>query len=154
MIADPRDNLGGHPPAETDELLRQVAVLCRASNHLRRYLEHRVLREARLTWAGYDVLQLVTGRRSIESRTIAEITGLARATVNLTLKDLNTRLLIRRLPRADDHRYWLLQPTAAGLHLARTLRTDLAEALTELLERPTDPPLRDTVAALHRISRP
>ena len=154
MMAGAPDHPGGRAPAETDELLLQVAVLCRASNHLRRYLEHRVLREARLTWAGYDVLQLVAGRRGIESRHLAEITGLARATVNLTLKDLKDRLLIRPLPRPGDHRYWLLQPTAAGLQLARALRTELTEALTELLDHPTDTPPCDAVAALHRISRP
>ncbi|MEU4239686.1 MarR family winged helix-turn-helix transcriptional regulator [Actinoplanes sp. NPDC026619] len=145
----------GRPLTDTpDELLHHVAVLCRAANHLRRHLEHTVLRDARLTWASYDVLQLATGRRPVDARTITEVTGLAKATVTLAVKDLIARQLIRRLPRAGDHRYWLLQPTAAGLQFHRDLRTRLTAALSELLDHATDAAQHDAGIALHRISKP
>ena len=142
------------PYAGPEEMLHHVAVLCRTGNHIRRHLEHTVLREERLTWAGYDVLHLATGPRPIDARSITDVTGLAKATVTLALKDLTARRLIRRLPRSGDHRYWLLEPTAAGLQLSRGLRTRLAAALSELLEHPRGTGQRDAGVALHRIGRP
>ncbi|GIM89825.1 MarR family winged helix-turn-helix transcriptional regulator [Paractinoplanes toevensis] len=157
MIVDPASApaaSGTRRDDASDELLHHVAVLCRAANHLRRHLEHTVLREARLTWASYDVLQLAAGRRPIDARTITEITGLAKATVTLAVKDLTARQLIRRIPHAGDHRYWLLQPTATGLQFHRDLRARLTAALSELLDHPADAARRDAGIALHRISKP
>ncbi|MBM2623383.1 winged helix-turn-helix transcriptional regulator [Actinoplanes sp. LDG1-06] len=113
-----------------------------------------MLRDERLTWASYDVLQLAAGRRPVDSRMIADVTGLAKPTVTLAVKELITRGLICRLPRPGDHRRSVLQPTPAGLRFTLELRARMSVALTELVEHPAGEAQNNAVVAFKRCVSP
>jgi DNA-binding MarR family transcriptional regulator len=84
--------------------LNAITQLCRSSNLVRRHLERTVLRDARLTWTSYDILQLAISRQTIGTRTIADVACVSKATVTISTNQLVDRALIRRGFDTDDHR--------------------------------------------------
>ncbi|WIM99998.1 MarR family transcriptional regulator [Actinoplanes oblitus] len=128
--------------------LHRMAVLCRAGNLMKRHLERAVLRKERLTWSSYDVLQLAVSRRPIDTRTIAEIACISKATVSISANDLENRGLIRRGCYAEDRRRIQVYPTAEGLRLIEDLRPRLATAAEHLFRHPRTGASNDAVALI------
>jgi DNA-binding MarR family transcriptional regulator len=113
--------------------LNAITQLCRSSNLIRRHLERTVLRDARLTWTSYDILQLAISRQPIDTRTIAEVACVSKATVTISTNHLVDRALIRRGFDTNDNRRVLLHPTPAAWQLIQHTRARLGAEIQQLL---------------------
>jgi DNA-binding MarR family transcriptional regulator len=113
--------------------LNAITQLCRSSNLVRRHLERTVLRDARLTWTSYDILQLAISRQPIDTRTIADVACVSKATVTISTNQLVDRALIRRGFDTDDKRRVLLHPTPAAWQLIQHTRARLGAEIQRLL---------------------
>ncbi|MBG0567525.1 MarR family winged helix-turn-helix transcriptional regulator [Actinoplanes aureus] len=131
--------------------LKRVALLCRSSNLIRRHLERTVLRSARLTWSSYDILQLTVARRPIDTRTIAEIACVSKASVTICADDFVNRSLIRRGYDPQDRRRVLLHPTPAAWQLIQDIRARLAAEIDRLLHGGLPGLDADATTLLHQI---
>lgn len=114
-------------------MLSSVTLLCHAGNHVRRHLERTVLHDVGLTWTSFDVLNLAVGDQPIDTRTVAEIAGISKATVSINANALVARGLLVRGFDPDDNRRVQLHPTAAATRLVGDLRTQLAAHIQRLL---------------------
>jgi DNA-binding MarR family transcriptional regulator len=114
------------------DTLAQTAILLHAAQLARRHLENTVLRDAHLTFNSYDVLQLILTRQPIDTRALAQITGLAKPTISVISIDLAARHLIRRARHHSDPMVVRQYPTTMAADLVSLVQPRLAAAVTEL----------------------
>jgi DNA-binding MarR family transcriptional regulator len=129
-----------------------VTALCRAANQLRQYLNHTVLHPVGLNWTSFDVLQLVVGGGEVDSRTAAATIGVSKATITQVVRALARRNLLRRGVSGDDQRRVLLRPTAAGWHLIRDIRGQIAAVESDLLRHGVPDITIATTAVVHAVA--
>jgi DNA-binding MarR family transcriptional regulator len=130
--------------------LNAITQLCRSSNLVRRHLERTVLRDARLTWTSYDILQLAISRQPIDTRTIADVACVSKATVTISTNQLVDRGLIRRGFDTADKRRVLLHPTPAAWQLIQHTRAQLGAEIQRVLHH-TIPGLNTEASTLLRL---
>lgn len=142
------------PSAATGELdlLTTVSRLCRSANFVRGHLERTVLRDVHLTWTAYDILQLIVARRPIDTRTIAAVACVSKATVTITSNDFVQRGLVRRDFDPTDTRRVRLHPRPAAWQLVTEVRADLTRALAELVGQQTGRTGTDAIIATYDLS--
>lgn len=137
-------------PADVDAaVLAGVTLLCHAGNHVRRHLERTVLHDAGLSWTSFDILNLAVSVWPIDTRTVAEVAGISKATVSITTNALTARGLLVRGFDPGDKRRVQLHPTAAATQLIGEVRTRLL-AQTRRLLLGGDPAVSSAALALLR----
>jgi DNA-binding MarR family transcriptional regulator len=140
----------GHPHTRPGP----VTALCRAANQLRQYLDHTVLHPVGLNWTSFDVLQLAVASGEVDSRTAAATVGVSKATITQVVRALARRNLLRRDVGGDDQRRVLLRPTAAGWHLIRDIRGQIAAVENDLLHHGVPDITIATTAVVHAVAAP
>jgi DNA-binding MarR family transcriptional regulator len=131
-----------------------VTALCRAANQLRQYLDHTVLHPVGLNWTSFDVLQLAVTSGEVDSRTAAATVGVSKATITQVVRALARRNLLRRDVGGDDQRRVLLRPTAAGWHLIRGIRGQIAAVENDLLHQGVPDITVATTAVVYAVAAP
>lgn len=148
---------GSHTLAETEgqvnsllntmdidfEALAVISNLFRAASAVRNHLERNVLAESGLSWTAFVVLWVTWIWEPIETRDIAEESGVSKATLTGVLKTLEKMSLVVRGRSATDGRLVLVTLTPAG----RTLMESLFPAFnSQEVELVTHVPSADRVS--------
>ncbi|WP_067176874.1 MarR family winged helix-turn-helix transcriptional regulator [Microtetraspora niveoalba] len=116
------DRLGG---LNVDfEAMWAVSNIYRASSAIRNHLEQTVLRDTGLTWTGFVVMWVVWIWGESETRHVAAEAGISKSTLTGVLKTLESYRYIRRFPHPTDRRRVMLELTASGERLMRSLFPD------------------------------
>ena len=125
------------------EALAVVSNLFRAASAVRNHLERNVLAESGLSWTAFVVLWVTWIWEPIETRDIAEESGISKATLTGVLKTLEKMALVVRERSSSDGRLVLVTLTPAG----RTLMESLFPAFNaQEIELVTHVPSGDRVA--------
>jgi len=148
---------GSHTLAETEaqvntllntmdidfEALAVISNLFRAASAVRNHLERNVLAESGLSWTAFVVLWVTWIWEPIETRDIAEESGISKATLTGVLKTLEKMKFVVRERSVTDGRLVLVTLTPAG----RTLMESLFPAFNrQEIELVTHVPSDDRVA--------
>jgi DNA-binding MarR family transcriptional regulator len=148
---------GNHTLAETEaqvstllnsmdidfEALAVISNLFRAASAVRNHLERNVLAESGLSWTAFVVLWVTWIWEPIETRDIAEESGISKATLTGVLKTLEKMKFVVRERSVTDGRLVLVTLTPAG----RTLMESLFPAFNrQEIELVTHVPSNDRVA--------
>jgi len=91
-----------------------LSNLFRAANAVRQELTNRVLRKHDITWTGFVVLWVVWIWGDIETRHVAEESGISKGTLTGVARTLSNRGLLDRTTPADDRRLSVLSLTERG----------------------------------------
>ncbi|MBI2255488.1 MAG: winged helix-turn-helix transcriptional regulator [Proteobacteria bacterium] len=102
--------------SDAERLLRTV----------RDHVEHAVLQEADLHWSAFLALHCLWSHGTLETRRLAAKAGMAKSTLSGILNGLERRGLLRRRTDADDCRLVLVNLTAPGKKLMRSLMQSFA----------------------------
>jgi len=125
------------------EALAVISNLFRAASAVRNHLERNVLAESGLSWTAFVVLWVTWIWEPIETRDIAEESGVSKATLTGVLKTLEKMALVVRERSAADGRLVLVTLTPAG----RTLMESLFPAFNaQEIELVTHVPSNDRVS--------
>jgi DNA-binding MarR family transcriptional regulator len=123
-------------PASTTRVASEsvdfAVQLCRSANYVRRHLERTVLRDARLSWTSFDILQLICSRQTIDTRTIAAAACTSKATVTIVSTELIKRSLIVRHHDSEDARRVILSSTPAAWQLIAAVSDRLDAELADM----------------------
>ncbi|MFF3670680.1 MarR family winged helix-turn-helix transcriptional regulator [Microtetraspora malaysiensis] len=106
------------------EAMWAVSNIYRASSAIRNHLEQTVLRDTGLTWTGFVVMWVVWLWGESETRHVAAEAGISKSTLTGVLKTLESYRHIRRFPHPTDRRRVMLELTASGERLMRSLFPD------------------------------
>jgi MarR family transcriptional regulator, organic hydroperoxide resistance regulator len=103
------------------ESMHVVSNLFRAANAVRNHMEREVLTPADLTWTAFVVLWVTWIWDRVETRVVAEETGVSKATLSGVLSTLEKRGLVVRAKSPDDGRLVLVELTPSGRRLIKQL---------------------------------
>jgi DNA-binding MarR family transcriptional regulator len=103
------------------EALAVISNLFRAASAVRNHLERNVLAESGLSWTAFVVLWVTWIWEPIETRDIAEESGVSKATLTGVLKTLEKMKLVVRARSVLDGRLVLVTLTPAGRTLMESL---------------------------------
>lgn len=111
-----------HMGMEIDfEALAVLSNLFRAASAVRNHLERNVLSESGLSWTAFVVLWVTWIWEPVETRDVAEESGISKATLTGVLKTLEKMDLVVRERSESDGRLVLVSMTPAGRELMETL---------------------------------
>lgn len=113
------DRLGGLPI--DIESMMALSNLHRTALVVRNHFEQSVLRDVDLSWTGFVVLWVVWIWGDIETRHVAEESGISKGTLTGVARTLGNRGLLTRSTPADDRRLSVLSLTPRG----KALMTEL-----------------------------
>ncbi|AHH95449.1 hypothetical protein GCM10010174_59650 [Kutzneria viridogrisea] len=103
------------------EAMMALSNLHRTALVVRNHFEQSVLRDVDLSWTGFVVLWVVWIWGDIETRHVAEESGISKGTLTGVARTLENRGLITRATPADDRRLSVLSLTERG----KALMTEL-----------------------------
>lgn len=126
---------GSHTLAETEaqvhnrlrgmsidfEALAVTSNLFRAASAVRNHFERNVLSESGLSWTAFVVLWVTWIWQPVETRVIAEESGISKATLTGVLSTLEKMGLAQRSRSEEDGRLVIVELTAQGQVLMSTL---------------------------------
>ena len=98
-----------------------MSNLFRAANAVRNHFERNVLAQSRLSWTAFVVLWVTWIWAPVETRVIAEESGVSKATLTGILKTLEKLDLVTRTRSEQDGRLVVVTLTQAGMDLMETL---------------------------------
>lgn len=129
-----------------------VSNLHRAANAVRNHLTRTVLRPAGLTWSGFTVLWTVWLWHGLETREVAELASISKATLTGVVKTLERDGLLQRRPVEGDRRLVFLDLTDAGRELLERLYPAFNAAEAETITALDDGALAELTAHLRRVT--
>jgi DNA-binding MarR family transcriptional regulator len=103
------------------ESMHVISNLFRAANAVRNHMERVVLTPADLTWTAFVVLWVTWIWDNVETRVVAEETGVSKATLSGVLATLERRGLLRRTKSDADGRLVLVSLTPSGKRLIMSM---------------------------------
>lgn len=103
------------------EALAVVSNLFRAAGAVRNHLERNVLSASGLSWTAFVVLWVTWIWEPVETRDVAEESGISKATLTGVLKTLEKSGLVTRERSGSDGRLVLVSMTPAGRELMESL---------------------------------
>lgn len=126
---------GPHTLAETERTVEErlgdmqldrsamsvVANLFRAANAVRNHMERNVLAPADLTWTAFVVLWVTWVWGEVETRIVAEETGVSKATLSGVLATLEKRGFLKRTRSPFDGRLVIVKLTPQGTRVIKRL---------------------------------
>lgn len=141
------------PDADLDlPAAHTVSTLYRAANEIRSHLTHTVLRRYGLSWTGFVVLWTVWIWDGPQTREVAELVGVSKATLTGVVQTLERRGWVERHDVHTDHRLVRLTLTEAGTGLMRTVYPEFNAAQAEVLGHLSDAQLGALVDTLRGIT--
>ncbi len=128
-----------------------VSGLHRACGSIRQHLERTLLDEAGLHWSAFATLWCLWLDGELETRHLADKTGVAKSTLSGILNMLEKRKLVRRRVHERERRLVLVELTAAGAERVRTLVPRCSSEEARIMSGLTSDQLRATTVAIHVI---
>ena len=128
-----------------------VLSLHRAANVVRGHLTQTVLRRHELTWTGFLVLWLLWIWRQLETREVAELAGISKATLTGVTATLVNRELVVRTPGTADRRLVVLSLSERGEELMAALYPQFNAAESEVVRDLSPAMLRTLTGALRQL---
>lgn len=98
-----------------------LSGLYRASGAIRQHLERTLQAEVGLHWSAFAALLCLWRNGQVETRRLADETGVAKSTLSSILNMLEERKLVRRRAHDRERRLVLVDLTAAGVELISAL---------------------------------
>ena len=128
-----------------------VSSLYRAANAIRAHLTSTVLRKYDLTWTGFTVLWTVWIWEGRETREVADIVGISKATLTGVVRTLEGHGLIERGGVDGDRRLVFLQLTDKGLATMEQLYPEFNAAEADAVAALSPRALKDLTATLRKV---
>jgi DNA-binding MarR family transcriptional regulator len=129
-----------------------VSSLYRAANSIRGHLTNAVLRKYDLTWTGFTVLWTVWIWDGRETREVADIASISKATLTGVVKTLESHGLIERSRVDSDRRLVFLRLTDKGADLMGRIYPEFNEAEALAVSALSERSLGDLTRSLRRIT--
>ena len=98
-----------------------VSNIFRVANLVRNYTERNLLSDHGLTFSGFTVLWVLWINGKMESRELADESGISKSTLTGVVKTLEKQALVIRKPHAQDGRKVFVHPTAKGRTTMNTI---------------------------------
>jgi DNA-binding MarR family transcriptional regulator len=128
-----------------------VSGLHRACGSIRQHLERTLLDDAGLHWSAFATLWCLWLDGELETRHLADKTGVAKSTLSGILNMLEKRHLVRRRVHKLERRLVLVELTAAGAERVRTLVPRCSSEEARIMSGLTSNQLRATTVAIRVI---
>lgn len=133
------------------EQMAMVSAIHRAAAAIRQHLENSALRRSDLTCTGFAVLWAVWIEGEMETRHVAEKTGISKGTLTGVANTLQSRGLVERRTHAADGRLVVLRLTAAGEKLMNELLPQFHEEQVFVSEPLTTVEAQSVAEMLRRV---
>jgi DNA-binding MarR family transcriptional regulator len=125
-----------------------ISNIHRASGLIRQHFEQTVLEEAGLHWSAFVTLWCLWIYGELETRKLAEETGVAKSTLSSILNMLEERKLVRRRANEEERRLVIVNLTATGAELISALFPKFNAEETRIAARLTPKQMTATTDAI------